>query len=63
MNEGTNNRYTELIKQWKSHQAEAKRLIETAIPSFNKPSTKREVNIFLIRYRIVFIVKMKKWIF
>lgn len=42
INEGTKARYAELMEQWKPLQAEGKRLIETAVPAFNKLATEKD---------------------
>jgi hypothetical protein len=49
INEGTKARYTELLEQWKPLQTEGKRLIETAVPAFNKLATEKGVGVLFVK--------------
>ncbi|MDP2041711.1 MAG: glycosyl hydrolase [Algoriphagus sp.] len=49
INEGTKARYTELMDQWKPHQAEGKRLIETAVPAFNKLASEKGIGVLFVK--------------
>lgn len=49
INEGTKARYAELMEQWKPLQAEGKRLIETAVPAFNKLATEKGVGVLFVK--------------
>jgi photosystem II stability/assembly factor-like uncharacterized protein len=49
INEGTKARYTELMEQWIPLQAEGKRLIETAVPAFNKLATEKGVGVLFVK--------------
>lgn len=49
INEGTKARYTELLDQWKPLQAEGKRLIETAVPAFNKLASEKGVGVLFVK--------------
>lgn len=49
INEGTKARYTELMDQWKPLQAEGKRLIETAVPAFNKLASEKGVGVLFVK--------------
>jgi hypothetical protein len=45
INEGTKARYAELMEQWKPLETEGKRLIETAVPTFNKLASEKGVGV------------------
>ncbi|OOG76168.1 glycosyl hydrolase [Algoriphagus sp. A40] len=49
INEGTKARYTELLEQWKPLETEGKRLIETAVPAFNKLATEKGVGVLFVK--------------
>ncbi|SDA48812.1 Uncharacterized protein SAMN03080617_00678 [Algoriphagus alkaliphilus] len=49
INEGTKARYTELMDQWKPLQAEGKRLIETAVPAFNKLASEKGIGVLFVK--------------
>ncbi|WP_332913738.1 hypothetical protein [Algoriphagus boritolerans] len=49
INEGTKARYAELIDQWKPLETEGKRLIETAIPAFNKLAGEKGVGVLFVK--------------
>ena len=49
INEGTKARYAELMEQWKPLQAEGKRLIETAVPAFNKLASEKGVGVLFVK--------------
>jgi photosystem II stability/assembly factor-like uncharacterized protein len=49
INEGTKARYTELLDQWKPLQAEGKRLIETAVPAFNRMASEKGVGVLFVK--------------
>ena len=49
INEGTKARYAELIEQWKPLQTEGKRLIETAVPAFNKLASEKGVGVLFVK--------------
>lgn len=49
INEGTKARYTELMEQWKPLKAEGERLIETAVPAFNKLATEKGVGVLFVK--------------
>lgn len=49
INEGTKARYTELMEQWKPLQTEGKRLIETAVPAFNKLATEKGIGVLFVK--------------
>lgn len=49
INEGTKARYTELLEQWKPLETEGKRLIETAVPAFNKLATEKGVGVLFLK--------------
>jgi len=49
INEGTKARYAELMEHWKPLQAEGKRLIETAVPAFNKLASEKGVGVLFVK--------------
>lgn len=49
INEGTKARYGELLKQWKPLETEGKRLIETAVPAFNKLASQKGVGVLFVK--------------
>ncbi|MFN3999982.1 VPS10 domain-containing protein [Algoriphagus sp.] len=49
INEGTKARYTELLEQWKPLETEGKRLIETAVPAFNKLASEKGVGVLFVK--------------
>lgn len=49
INEGTKARYAELMEQWKPLQTEGKRLIETAVPAFNKLASEKGVGVLFVK--------------
>ncbi|MDO8965117.1 glycosyl hydrolase [Algoriphagus sp.] len=49
INEGTKARYTELLEQWKPVETEGKRLIEIAVPAFNKLATEKGVGVLFVK--------------
>lgn len=49
INEGTKARFAELIEQGKTLEEEGNRLIETAIPAFNKLATEKGVGVLFVK--------------
>lgn len=49
INEGTKARYSELLEQWKPLETEGKRLIETAVPTFNKLASEKGVGVLFVK--------------
>jgi photosystem II stability/assembly factor-like uncharacterized protein len=49
INEGTKARYAELMEQWKPLKAEGERLIQTAVPAFNKLATEKGVGVLFVK--------------
>ncbi|RIW13760.1 glycosyl hydrolase [Algoriphagus lacus] len=49
INEGTKARYAELLEQWKPLETEGKRLIESAVPTFNKLATEKGVGVLFVK--------------
>lgn len=49
INEGTKARYTELLEQWKPLKAEGERLIQTAVPAFNKLAAEKGVWVLFLK--------------
>jgi uncharacterized phage infection (PIP) family protein YhgE len=49
INEGTKARYAELMEQWKPLKAEGERLIETAVPTFNKLASEKGVGVLFLK--------------
>ncbi len=49
INEGTKARYVELMEQWKPLKAEGERLIQTAVPAFNKLATEKGVGVLFVK--------------
>jgi photosystem II stability/assembly factor-like uncharacterized protein len=49
INEGTKARYGELLKQWKPLEIEGKRLLETAVPAFNKLASEKGVGVLFVK--------------
>lgn len=49
INEGTKARYAELMEQWKPLKAEGERLIETAVPAFNKLASEKGIGVLFVK--------------
>jgi len=49
INEGTKARHSELLEQWKPLEAEGKRLVEKAIPTFNALAKEKGVGVLLLK--------------
>lgn len=49
INEGTKARYTELMDQWKPLKAEGERLIQKAVPAFNKLATEKGIGVLFVK--------------
>ncbi|WP_111670559.1 WD40/YVTN/BNR-like repeat-containing protein [Algoriphagus litoralis] len=49
INEGTKARYAELMEQWKPLKAEGERLIQTAVPAFNKLASEKGVGVLFVK--------------
>jgi hypothetical protein len=49
INEGTKARHVELLEQWKPLEAEGKRLVEKAIPTFNALAKEKGVGVLLLK--------------
>ena len=49
INAGTKARYAELMEQWKPLKAEGERLIQTAVPAFNKLATEKGVGVLFVK--------------
>jgi hypothetical protein len=49
INEGTKVRHAELLVQWKSLEAEGKRLVEKAIPTFNALAKEKGVGVLFLK--------------
>jgi hypothetical protein len=49
INEGTKARYAELMEQWKPLKAEGERLVQTAVPAFNKLASEKGVGVLFVK--------------
>ncbi len=49
INEGTKTEYARLSEQWKPLKAEGDRLLQTAIPAFNKLATEKGVGVLFVK--------------
>jgi hypothetical protein len=49
INEGTKARHAELMEQWKPLEAEGKRLVEKAIPTFNALAKEKGVGVLFLK--------------
>jgi photosystem II stability/assembly factor-like uncharacterized protein len=49
INEGTKVRYAELMEQWKPLETEGKRLIEAAVPAFNRMASEKGVGVLFVK--------------
>jgi photosystem II stability/assembly factor-like uncharacterized protein len=49
INEGTKARYAELMEQWKPLKGEGERLIQTAVPAFNKLASEKGVGVLFVK--------------
>ncbi|AMQ56215.1 WD40/YVTN/BNR-like repeat-containing protein [Algoriphagus sanaruensis] len=49
INEGTKAEYARLMEEWKPLKAEAERLLQTAIPAFNKLATEKGVGVLFVK--------------
>jgi hypothetical protein len=49
INEGTKERHAELLAQWKPLEAEGKRLVEKAIPTFNALAKEKGVGVLFLK--------------
>ncbi len=49
INEGTKARYAELMEQWKPLKAEGERLVQTAVPAFNKLASDKGVGVLFLK--------------
>lgn len=49
INEGTKARFAELMEQWKPLKAEGERLIQSAVPAFNKLASEKGVGVLFVK--------------
>jgi hypothetical protein len=49
INQATKNRYSELMELWKPLETEGKRLLEIAIPEFNKMSIEAGIGVLVVK--------------
>lgn len=49
INEGTKARYSELLEKWKPLETEGKRLIESAVPAFNKLASEKGIGALFVK--------------